>query len=82
VPRIEFANLPLEIARHFRRKRRHRKLSETQLQQVIDWILFGDPQAPEGDWYKNFGTFYLCGTGRYPKTVLDRNMKPYGQEID
>jgi hypothetical protein len=49
---------------------------------VIDWILFGDPQAPEGDWYKNFGTFYLCGTGRYPKTVLDRNMKPYGQEID
>jgi hypothetical protein len=39
------------------------------------------PEAPEGDWYKNFGSFMLCGTGKYPKTVLTKEMKPFGVEL-
>jgi hypothetical protein len=39
------------------------------------------PEAPEGDWYKDFGSFKLCGTGAYPKTVLSGAMRPYGQKI-
>ena len=29
-----------------------------------------DPDASDGDWYKDFGTFKLCGTGRFPSTFL------------
>jgi hypothetical protein len=27
-----------------------------------------DPDVPDGDWYKDFGTFKLCGTGKFPST--------------
>jgi hypothetical protein len=28
------------------------------------------PQVPDGDWYKHFGSFKICGRGSYPKTFL------------
>ena len=28
------------------------------------------PEAPEGDWHKDFGSFNICGHGSYPKTFL------------
>jgi len=40
------------------------------------------PSAPDGDWYKDFGSFILCGTGRLPKTVLEKGMKPFGDPIE
>jgi hypothetical protein len=36
-----------------------------------------DPDVPDGDWYKDFGTFKLCGTGRYPSTFYWL-AKPHG----
>jgi hypothetical protein len=39
------------------------------------------PFAPPGDWYKDFGSFILCGTGQFPKTVLEKGMKPFGSPI-
>jgi len=41
-----------------------------------------EPVAPEGDWYKDFGSFKLCGSGQFPRTVLDRDMKPFGESIE
>jgi hypothetical protein len=29
-----------------------------------------DPHAPEGNWYKDFGSFLFCGTSELPKTIL------------
>jgi hypothetical protein len=40
------------------------------------------PNAPDGDWYKDFGSFKLCGTGELPKTVLAKDMTPFGDEIE
>jgi len=45
------------------------------------WVK-AEPQAPEGDWYKDFDSFKLCGSGEYPKTVLIKGMKSYGEEIE
>jgi hypothetical protein len=28
------------------------------------------PEVPERPWYKDFGSFTLCGEGKYPKTFL------------
>jgi hypothetical protein len=40
-----------------------------------------EPWAPDGDWYKDFGSFIICGTGEYPKTVPKKGMKPFGTAL-
>lgn len=45
------------------------------------WVASG-PDAPEGNWYKDFGSFKPCGTGEFPKTVLTKDMQPFGEEIE
>lgn len=40
------------------------------------------PVAPEGDWYKDFGSFILCGTDQFPKTVLEKGMKAFGRPVE
>jgi hypothetical protein len=35
-----------------------------------------------GDWYKDFGSFKLGGSGEYPRTVLTKEMKAFGEEIE
>jgi len=39
------------------------------------------PEVPEGDWYKNFGTFKICGSGSLPKTFLLRSQAARGQSV-
>jgi hypothetical protein len=39
------------------------------------------PNVPEGRWYKNFGSFKLCGEGGSPKTFLLPNQFASGQEL-
>jgi hypothetical protein len=58
-----------------------RQIAFTDLQRLQQWVRT-QPYAPEGDWYKDFGSFKLCGDGEYPKTFLTRGMKPDGVKID
>jgi hypothetical protein len=46
-----------------------------------DWVKSA-PDAPDRDWYKDFGSFILCGAGEFPKTILAKGMKPYGEAVD
>jgi len=39
------------------------------------------PFAPDGDCYKDFGSFILCGSGKFPKTVLEKGMQPFGDKV-
>ena len=32
--------------------------------------------------YKDFGSFKLCGSGEYPRTVLTKGMQAFGQSIE
>ena len=57
-----------------------RRYGSDDLQRLRSWVLT-EPQAPEGDWYKDFGSFVLCGTGEYPKTILKKGMKPFGTPL-
>ncbi len=50
------------------------------LRSLQAWVK-SEPWAPDGDWFKDFGSFMLCGSGEYPKTVLARGMKPYGTAL-
>jgi hypothetical protein len=29
-----------------------------------------EPEAPDGPWYKDFGSFKICGEGEFPETLL------------
>jgi hypothetical protein len=81
VPKIQFDNLPREITRHLIDRIRKRKISAADLERVRRWV-HTEPEVPDGDWYKNFGSFKLCDTGAYPKTVLTEATRPYGEEIE
>jgi hypothetical protein len=40
-----------------------------------------DPDVPDGEWFKDFGTFKLCGTGRYPSTFLLAGQAARGKRL-
>jgi hypothetical protein len=40
-----------------------------------------DHDVPDGDWYKDFGTFKLCGTGKYPSTFLLAGQPARGKRL-
>lgn len=56
------------------------RISLADLMALQEWVKTG-PIAPAGDWYKDFGSFILCGPNQFPKTVLDKDMKPFGDPI-
>jgi hypothetical protein len=58
-----------------------RKITIQDLRRLQAWV-GTNPVAPDGDWYKDFGSFLLCGRGEFPKTVLLKGMKPFGDSID
>ncbi len=48
-----------------------RQITADDLYQLKLWRE-SEPDAPEGLWYKDFGSFKLCGEGKFPKTFLLR----------
>jgi hypothetical protein len=57
-----------------------RKISQDDLFELAEWKTL-DPDVPDGDWYKDFGTFKLCGTGKYPSTFLLRGQTARGKKL-
>ena len=70
MPKIErWENLPEGVRRHLIDRMRERAISVADLNQFRLWIE-AKPEVPEGDWYKDFGSFKLCGLGPFAKTFL------------
>ena len=80
MPKIQFRNLPDELRGHILQPIDERAVKFNDLVRLQQWVA-SEPIAPEGNWYKDFGSFKLCGTGEFPKTVLIKGMKPFGDEI-
>jgi hypothetical protein len=80
LPKIQFSDLPRGVWHHLLQRVDERCISINDLQSLQTWVRTG-PSAPDGDWYKDFGSFMLCGTGKLPKTVLEKGMKPFGKPI-
>ena len=59
----------MELTDYLFERARERKISIEDLYRLKLWQETA-PQAPEGDWYKDFGSFKLCGKGELPKTFL------------
>jgi hypothetical protein len=80
LPKIRFSSLPRSIWEHILARVEERQISLQDLRRLQDWVHAG-PRAPDGDWYKDFGSFMLCGSGEFPKTVLAEGMVPFGTRI-
>lgn len=62
-------NLSEGVRQHLIERMRDRAISIADLNRLRLWI-DTRPEVPEGDWYKDFGSFKICGCGAYPKTFL------------
>lgn len=80
MPKIQFSDLPRGVWHHLLQRVDERGISVNDLLLLQTWVRTS-PLASEGDWYKDFGSFVLCGSGEFPKTVLEKGMKPFGEDI-
>jgi hypothetical protein len=80
MPRIQWVDLPPALRDHLFERLRERKISAEDLFQLRLWRE-SEPDAPDGLWYKDFGTFKVCGEGQYPKTFLLRGQPAKGKEL-
>jgi hypothetical protein len=81
LPKIRFADLPCGLWEHLLDRVQEREISLADLERLQKRVK-SEPFAPDGDWYKDFGSFKLCGSGEYPRTVLTKGMAAFGQEIE
>ena len=80
MPKVQWTDLPAALRDHLFERLRERKISVEDLYQLKLWRE-SEPGAPEGEWYKDFGSFKICGEGKYPKTFLLRGQPAKGREL-
>jgi hypothetical protein len=81
MPRIEsWDNLPANVRQHLIDRMHERTISIADLNQLRLWIT-AQPEVPDGDWYKDSGSFKICGRGSYPKTFLLRSQAAKGKAL-
>ena len=72
--------LPREKWAHLRDRAKERRISEQDLYRT-GGVESDGPDVPDGDWYKDFGTFKLCGTCQYPSTFLMAGQAARGRQL-
>ena len=81
MPKIDsWPNLPPRIRQHLIDRMRDRSISIADLNQLRLWS-DSQPEVPTGEWFKDFGSFKICGEGPLPKTFLTRGQLAKGEEL-
>jgi hypothetical protein len=81
MPQIEtWSRLPAALRDHLVQRMHDRNIGVHDLNQLRLWME-GKPEVPEGAWYKDFGSFKLCGEGKYPKTFLLAGQPAVGRRL-
>jgi hypothetical protein len=81
MPKIaRWAELPRNVRQHLIDRMRDRDISISDLNQLRAWIE-SEPDVPEEDWYKDFGSFKICGKGDLPKTFLVKGQDAKGKSL-
>ena len=81
MPKIgTWSELPPRVRQHLIDRMHDRAISIADLDKLRRWIESG-PEVPETDWYKDFGSFKICGRGSYAKTILLRGQLAKGEAL-
>ena len=81
MPEIQWTKLSRASKQHLLDRLKDRQITASDLQALQEWIAHS-PQVPHGKWYRDFGTFKLCGDGEIPSTFLEKDQIPYGDEVE
>jgi hypothetical protein len=73
-------DLPPALRQHHFDRVAERKISAEDLYQLKLWRE-SEPEAPDGLWYKDFGSFKICGEGKFPKTSLLKGQAAKGESL-
>jgi len=63
MPKIQWTNLPPALRRHLFERLEERQITAEDLYKLKLWRE-SEPDAPDGPWHKDFGSFKICGEGR------------------
>jgi hypothetical protein len=81
MPQIEtWSRLPAALRDHLAERMRDRNITTQDLNQLRLWMET-KPEVPQGLWYKDFGSFKLCGEGKLPKTFLLAGQPAVGRKL-
>jgi hypothetical protein len=80
MPKIQWTDLPPALRDRLFERLAERKITVEDLYRLKRWRE-SEPDAPEGAWYKDFGSFKICGQGKYPKTLLLRGQVARGKKL-
>ncbi len=80
MPKIKWDRLPREKWAHLRDRAKERQISQDDLLALAEWKAL-NPDVPDGPWYRDFGTFKLCGEGQYPSTFLTTGQAARGKRL-
>ncbi len=72
--------MPAGVRRHLVERMHDRHIGLEDLNRLRQWIE-SQPEVPDGEWFKDLGSFKLCGHGKYPKTFLLPGQAASGQEL-
>ena len=74
------AQFPAAVRNHLVERMRDRQISLEDLNRLRIWVE-SQPEVPEGPWYKDFGSFKICGQGAFPKTFLLAGQPALGTKL-
>jgi hypothetical protein len=81
MPQIEsWPRIPAALRDHLIDRMRDRNISLDDLNRLRGWLETG-PNVPTGPRFKDFGSFKLCGEGKYPKTFLLAGQIAAGEKL-
>ncbi|MDX2181808.1 MAG: hypothetical protein SFV18_19600 [Bryobacteraceae bacterium] len=73
-------DFPAAVRTHLIQRMREREISIADLAKLRNWAAL-NPELPDGPWFKDFGTFKICGQGALPKTFLLKGQIATGVEL-
>ena len=74
MPKIQWLGLPPQL------RAKERQITMQDLFALEEWRRHS-PDVPDGLWYKDFGSFKLCGEGQHPKTFLLKGQAAHGRQV-
>ena len=80
MPKVRRLNVPPALFQHLLDRVQGRNIEASQLSLLARW-LDGEPDVPEGPWYKRFPGMIVCGEGELVKTFLLPSHAPKGKRV-
>lgn len=80
MPQVRRNSVPPALFQHLLDRIPDRKIPASQLEQLAKW-LDGEPEVPDGLWYRRFSGMTVRGEGELIKTFLLPGQAPKGHRL-